>query len=230
MAIALRGASSNAALTSTVSTLTETIPTGTVTGDVMIMSYCDWIGSLAAVNDPSGWTRIAGVVGSPSVTLIVWARIATGSNPNPGITLSSGGSARMTGGISSFSGVDATSLSTIQSGTLSTTNVTSGALGSPAMTTLDDGAMVIAVYSIAFSGNSGTVTPASGFSEAFESTNTGSQRYTNEQSYALQATHGSTGVITATSANARDSACMATIALKPLASASLVQSAGMVPI
>lgn len=197
MAIAVRGTPTNTNTSGTSATIVLTVPTGTVAGDVMVAIVSDWTGTGCTVTTPTGWTLLQPKVNeTTNIGLSVFYKIAVASEPNVTITYSS--AQGLAGGITSFSGVSNT---TPLSGTPtnSTSAVSTTTPQPPNMTTADDNAMVIPCIAGFASGTSWTFTaPPSGFTEGTQANRAGNNRYNVEDSYALQATAGTTNIGTAT--------------------------------
>ncbi len=189
-------------------------PTGTQAGDVLIAQVV--VNSVAAaITPPSGWTLIRRVKSSSDIKQVTFYRIASASEP-AFYRWSFGTTQAATGAIAAFAGVSPVTPVDASSGKL---NFNTPVVSFAQITTRVPNDMVLAL--VAVSGNT-TVTPPSGFTEAYDVRNTASGRgKTAEMSRRLKVAAGLTAV-----GNAREGTLAVTnltqlIALRP-ASADIV--------
>ena len=209
-AITFRAAASAATNTSS---LSIAIPSSTVANDVMIAS----IGVrpvAASITPPAGWTLVRRVDNGTNISLAVFRKVATSSEPSS-YTWSASGATFAVGGIQSFANVDTANPIDVEAGQATPTALTHTA---PSVTTTVANTMVVTSHTFA---TSTTWNPPSGMTEGFDAqfqpigANMGQS---TEGNYVLQAAAGSTGAKTATAdggAGAEGSGATHTLALRP---------------
>lgn len=141
-------------------------PAGVQSGDVLIAQLV--INSASTViTAPSGWRLIRSTKSSSSVQTASYYKVATASEP-ASYSWASGASQPATGAISSFTGVDPVNPIDVSSGNYNATTATASFTQITATAAND---MLLALVGV--SGNT-TVTPPSGFTEAYDLKNTAS--------------------------------------------------------
>jgi hypothetical protein len=189
--IAFRSASSNGSSSSRTS-ITISKPAGTVAGDVMVASIVQ--NDAVPVSAPAGWTPVREDSVDTAIKQSVFVRVAGASEPSS-YTWSLGGNfRRITGGISSYSGVDTAHPVDAHNGaTGQSTNITA-----PSVTTTTAGAMILHLAGI---NAEGTISAPADSTERWENTafnSTNTRDALAESSDSVQASAGATGNLTAT--------------------------------
>jgi len=182
--VAFRSASSDGSSSSRTS-ITISKPAGTVAGDVMVASIVQ--NDALPVSAPAGWTSVREDAVGTAIKQSVFVRVAGASEPSS-YTWSLGNYRRITGGISSYSGVDtAHPIDAHNGATGESTSITA-----PSVTTTTAGAMILHLAGINAEGN---ISPPAGSTERWENTafNTSNTRDAlAESSDSVQASAGAT--------------------------------------
>lgn len=167
-------------------------PSGTVEGNAMVcvihVNFDDVV-----VTPPSGWTSIEKSNGNSGQTGEMFYKKAGASEPSS-YEFTFGTSTRRAGVICSFSGSFDADFIDVSAVSFNTSSSASDRAYSPSVTTTVDDTMLI--YAAGYDGSSttGTYTPASGFTEAHETTGQAKA----VMGYKLQESAGSTGTINTT--------------------------------
>jgi PKD repeat protein len=207
------GSSSWTAQPTATTSVTLGKPAGTAAGDFLVASFtADNLPSLTSV--PTGWKPLLPTPLRPqsATTVFAYYRVAdAGDAASSGWTWTLSAAQKWGGGVTRYTGVDPVNpLDTTVSTAVDNTG-TATAVTVPGVTTSTAGAMVIG--GLGANGATPTVTPPTGFTEAWESTGA----KVAEHAYAAQATPGPTGNRTWTLSAARATAAWMT-ALRPSSS------------
>ncbi len=177
-------------------TLTITVPTGTVQGDVMIAGVAV-LPSTATITPPAGWTLVRRQNNALSIdnSLAVYWKVAGASEP-ASYTWSFNTSTGSAGGIQSFSGVEITNPVNVEAG--SSTTAATNSFPAPSVTTTVANTMVVTHHAYASStrwiGPTGMTEAVTAASNAVN--NTAGEAI--EGNYKAQATIATIGPFTAT--------------------------------
>jgi len=184
---------------SNVSSVQINNPTGLVAGDLMVAFLAQNSPGAPIVSTATGWTNVLNrtYTDGSTVGTSVYYRFATAADiSNGSFTFSFTGSRRSAGAILAFRGVDTV---TPINASGSQGNNTSTSLTAPSITTVDNNAMLVALYGFVQGSNSAS--PPTGMTEAFDAaTGAGPNGVTIEGAYAVQAAVGATGPQVATAA------------------------------
>lgn len=207
------------ALRSKVNSLSINVPTGTVSGDVMIASIAVTPGTVS-ISTPTGWTLIRGIQNASSSTsrLAVFQRVANADEPSSYSWALGRNHTGVVGGIASFSGVDNThpiNKENAKTTPSSTTHAT------PSITPTSTNVMLIGTFSYA---SAGTWTPPANMTEAVDvasRTTNSSSGESMEMTYQTQASMATTGVKSAVATASRDRGITHVLALQPTTSSTV---------
>jgi hypothetical protein len=160
-----RVASTSGGSSSGVVSATLNKPAGVVAGDVLVAQIT--VDGDPAVTPPAGWTAVTNQALNTNARLVAFYRVAGTSEP-ASYRWSMSASRKWNGGITAFHGVNTTSpFEGVVTGSNPTTAATTLTL--PGASSSAPGSMVVG--GVGLNGTAMTVTPPTGWDEAFEGTN-----------------------------------------------------------
>ena len=201
-----------ASASSTTATLTISRPTGTVSGSVLLATVSG--AGTTTISAPTGWTLVQDTI-SGSLRELTYVKVAGASEPTS-YAFTSSGSRNASGGISAYSGVNAT----VPVDASDEATGASGNATAPAVTSSSANDLVVSAVSVAVLT---TVTPASGTTERFDKSSSSTEL---ESADAAQAAAGAGTARTATPLIATAAWTAQSIALRDATAAGLSLSAG----
>lgn len=216
-AVAFRAASSNRhSATPAGTTINVAIPTGTISGDVMLASVAV-VTNTATVITPTGWTLIqsSNQTGNNTSRLYTYYRVAGTSEPSSyDWTIASADTIGTVAGIASFIGVNTTSPIDASAQQLTGTSTSHQA---PSVTTTVAGDMLVTIHEFS---SSRTWTPPGGMTEVVDRYSRtgggGGSGVSLSMHYEPRPTTGATGTRTAVASGNKDRGATHSIALRAL--------------
>ncbi len=207
------------ALRPKLSKLSINVPTGTVSGDVMIASIAVTRGTVT-ITTPAGWTLIRAIQNTSSTTsrLAVFRRVVTASELASYTWSLSASHSGVVGGIVSFSGVDNTNPVDKENGNTTASSTTHA---TPSITPVSANVMLVGTFSYA---SAGTWTPPTGMTEAVDvasQTTNNSAGEAMEMTYQTQAAIAAAGAKSAVATATKDRGATEIVALKASTSTSV---------
>jgi hypothetical protein len=197
----------SASASSTTATLTLTKPTNTASGQVMVATVSG--AGTTTISAPAGWTLVQDTT-SGALRQLLYVKVAAAGEPTS-YAFASSGSRNASGGITTYSGVNATVPVDASDEALGA----SGNAAAPSVTTSAANDLVITAVAIA---SATTVTPASGTTERYDKASASTDV---EVADATAATAGATTARTAVPAITTTAWTAQTVALRDASAAGL---------